>query len=78
MADSKNLWGGRFKGEPDSGFAAFNSSFPFDRRLFEADVVASIAYARALVGAGVLTFDETTAITSALEQMLTAGRGGSD
>jgi len=78
MADSKNLWGGRFKGEPDSGFAAFNSSFPFDRRLFEADVAASIAYARALVGAGVLTFDETTAITSALEQMLNEGRAGSD
>jgi len=78
MADSKNLWGGRFKGEPDSGFAAFNSSFPFDRRLFEADVAASIAYARALLGAGVLTSDETTAITSALEQMLNAGRAGSD
>jgi argininosuccinate lyase len=78
MADSKNLWGGRFKGKPDPGFAEFNSSFRFDRRLFEADVTASIAYARALAGAGVLTIDESTAITSALEQMLAAGQADSD
>src|ERR1043166_7064154 len=78
MADSKNLWGGRFKGDPDPGFAAFNSSFRFDRRLFEADVTASIAYARALVGAGVLTIDESTTITSALQQMFAAGHADSD
>src|SRR6476661_484783 len=74
MADSKNLWGGRFKGKPDPGFAKFNSSFRFDRRLFEADVTASLAYARALAGAGVLTIDESTAITSALAPMLGAAQ----
>jgi len=73
MADSKNLWGGRFKGKSDPTFAEFNNSFRFDRRLFEVDVTASIAYARALVDAGVLTTDESTAITSALEQILTEG-----
>src|SRR5215470_15745216 len=78
MADSKNLWGGRFKGDSDPGFAAFNSSFRFDRRLFEADVTASIAYARALVGAGVLSIDESTSITSTLEQMFAAGQADSD
>jgi len=78
MADSKNLWGGRFKGKPDPGFAEFNSSFRFDRRLFEADVTASLAYARALAGAGVLTIDDSTAITSALEQMLAAADANSD
>ena len=31
-----NLWGGRFTGETDSGFAEFNRSFGFDRRLFPA------------------------------------------
>jgi len=71
MADSKNLWGGRFKGKSDPTFAEFNNSFRFDRRLFEVDVTASIAYARALVDAGVLTTDESTAITSALEQIFT-------
>src|SRR6476659_5362683 len=78
MADSKNLWGGRCKGKPDPGFAAFNSSFRVDRRLFEADVTASLAYARALAGAGVLTIDESTAITSALEQMLAAAQANCD
>jgi argininosuccinate lyase len=74
MADSKNLWGGRFKGKSDPAFAAFNNSFRFDRRLFEADVVASIAYSRALVGAGVLTGEESAAVTSALEKILTGCR----
>lgn len=73
MADSKNLWGGRFKGKPDTGFAAFNSSFEFDKRLFEADVTASIAYARALTEAGVLTPDESSSITSTLGQILSEG-----
>jgi hypothetical protein len=32
MAEAKanNLWGGRFTGEADSGFAQFNQSFSFD------------------------------------------------
>ena len=34
---NRNLWGGRFKGEVDPGFAEFNRSFGFDRRLFEAE-----------------------------------------
>jgi argininosuccinate lyase len=74
MADSKNLWGGRFKGKSDPGFAAFNSSFRFDKRLFDADVTASIAYARALVGAGVLTPEEEVLITTGLETIRNAGR----
>ena len=75
MADSKRLWGGRFKGKSDSRFDAFNNSFQFDCRLFEADVTASIAYAHALMRAGVLTTDEATTITSALENIRAAGRG---
>jgi len=74
MADSKNLWGGRFKGKADPGFAAFNNSFRFDRRLFEADVAGSIAYCHALVGAGVFTSQEARTITSALEQIVESGR----
>ena len=73
MADSKKLWGGRFQGKTDPEFAAFNSSLRFDKRLFWADVVASIAYAHALVGAGVLTTEESSDITSALEKMLISG-----
>ena len=46
MSESKKLWGGRFEGKIDPGFAEFNNSYRFDRRLFEADITASIATAR--------------------------------
>jgi argininosuccinate lyase len=73
MSESKKLWGGRFEGELDPGFAEFNRSFCFDRRLFEADVVASIAYCQALEGAGVLSAAEGSQIRSALDTVLQAG-----
>ena len=78
MADSKNLWGGRFKGKADTGFAAFNNSFRFDRRLFEADVLASLAYSHALVGAGVLTAADAEAIENALQKILEVARNNTD
>ena len=74
MAESKKLWGGRFKGESDRGFADFNNSFRFDRRLFEADVVGSIAYCRALEGAGVLGAEEGSQIRNALDTILENGQ----
>src|SRR5215468_4862097 len=76
MTESKanNLWGGRFTGEADSGFARFNQSFSFDQRLFEADIRGSIAHSAALVAANVLTVEEAKQIESALEQILAAGK----
>jgi len=71
---NKNLWGGRFTGETDRGFAKFNSSLAFDRRLFEADVRASIAHCDGLAGAGVLTIAESEKIKSALSQIMDLGR----
>ncbi len=70
MSKSKNLWGGRFKGEADKGFAEFNRSFQFDRRLLEVDVRGSIAYCNALKTAAVLTDDEARKITAALYEIL--------
>src|SRR6266699_1765169 len=70
MTEAKNLWSGRFTGETDSGFAEFNRSFGFDRRLFPADVQASIAHCDALVGAAVLTAAEAQQIRSALQEIL--------
>ena len=64
------LWGGRFEGKTDPGFAEFNNSFRFDRRLFEVDVTASIAYCSALEAAGVLTAQEASEIRGALERIL--------
>ncbi len=74
MSESKKLWGGRFEGRTDPGFAEFNNSFRFDRRLFEADVAGSLAYCQALEGAGVLTSDEGNRLRDALQTILEHGR----
>jgi argininosuccinate lyase len=78
MSDSKNLWGGRFSGAADAGFAAFNQSFGFDRRLFAADVWASKAHCQGLLGAGVLTATEADAIRTALDQLLARAEAEAD
>src|SRR5258708_19622600 len=69
-----NLWGGRFKGAADPGFAEFNQSFGFDRRLFEVDVRASIAHCEGLAACGVLTPNDSEQIRSALTTILQRGR----
>jgi len=69
MAETKNLWGGRFKGKTDPGFAALNNSFRFDRRMFDQDVVASIAYAKALQLAAVLSATEAQQIEDGLQEI---------
>jgi argininosuccinate lyase len=80
MSDARktNLWGGRFTGETDRGFAEFNRSFGFDRRLFAVDVRASIAHCDGLAGAGVLTGAESNEIKSALQAILDRGRTDAD
>lgn len=75
---SKKLWGGRFAGKIDPGFAEFNNSYRFDRSLFDADVTASIAYCDALVNAGVINVEEGTQIRNALETILKNGAAESD
>ena len=71
---SQKLWGGRFTGQADRGFVEFNQSFSFDRRLFEADIRASIAHCEGLFSAGILTADEAEQIKSALNQIAEAGK----
>ena len=68
------LWGGRFTGQADAGFAEFNESFSFDRRLFEVDIRASAAHCDGLVGAGVLSPTDADCIKSALVQIAETGQ----
>ncbi|MGI8469762.1 MAG: argininosuccinate lyase [Pyrinomonadaceae bacterium] len=70
MTEAKNLWGGRFTGKADETFARFNNSFNFDRRLFAADIRASVAYCEALFQAGVLTRLESEKIKNGLWTIL--------
>ena len=68
------LWSGRFDTAPDPAAFDFGISFGFDRALFEDDVTGSLAWAEALGAAGVLSADDTRAITDALQAILEEGR----
>ena len=71
------LWGGRFSGATAADMAEFNNSLPFDRRLADADVRGSLAWAEALQAVGVLTAEEGTHLADGLEAVrseLAAGR----
>ena len=63
------LWGGRFEGAPDEALRRLNDSLPFDRRMALQDVEGSIAYARAIGRAGVITEAEAAQIVAGLEQI---------
>lgn len=71
-----HLWSGRFAGEPDAALFDFGVSFGFDRRLFEDDVIGSLAWAEGLERAGVLTHADASVIRAALEDI--GSRGASD
>jgi argininosuccinate lyase len=64
------LWQGRFEEEGDPVFEKMNRSLGIDAVLLEVDIRASRAHARALLGCGVLTQEEWTAIDQGLEQIL--------
>ncbi len=67
------LWGGRFEQGPAALFERFSESLSFDRRLFEADVVGSQAFASALERVGVLTAAERDEIRAAFDRILEKG-----
>ena len=73
----KKLWGGRFGQDTDTLMEAFSESVSFDWRLYRQDIQGSIAHARMLEAAGVLTPDDFTAIEGGLreiEQEIDEGR----
>jgi argininosuccinate lyase len=65
MASNK-LWGGRFTGATDPLMERFNASIAFDKRLWQADISGSQAYARALARAGIITQEEADTIVEGL------------
>jgi len=64
------LWGGRFETGPSEVFERFSGSLHFDKRLIEADIRGSQAFARALERVGILTADDRAALESAFEEIL--------
>ena len=70
------LWGGRFSGGLDPIAWEYNASLSFDWRMAEFDVRGSIAWAKALMKAGVITLDEQHQIVKALTDILGEIRHG--
>ncbi len=64
------LWGGRFDTGPAELFERFSGSLDFDRRLLEADVVGSKAFASALEKVGILSIGERDRIRAAFDDIL--------
>ncbi|MDY6878450.1 MAG: argininosuccinate lyase [Chloroflexota bacterium] len=63
------LWGGRFAAATDELMRRFGDSIGFDRRMYEADVRGSIAYAGALARTGLITNEERDQLVAGLEQV---------
>ncbi len=65
--DQNKLWGGRFLEATDAFVERFTASVDFDRRLFQHDIDGSLAHAKMLEKAGILTADERQQIVAGLE-----------
>ncbi len=64
------LWGGRFTGGPSEAMFALSKSTQFDWRLARHDLLGSLAHAKALHAAGLLTDDEYAGLRDGLSGML--------
>jgi argininosuccinate lyase len=68
------LWGGRFEKGPSEIFERFSGSLHFDKRLIEADIRGSQAFARELERAAILTAREREQLVAAFDQIAEASR----
>ncbi len=70
MSDKTNQqWGGRFNEPTDAFVARFTASVKFDQRMYLQDIRGSIAHAKMLTQAGVLTEDERDDIIRGLGEI---------
>ncbi len=70
------MWKGRFAQEPSSLLKAYGESVSTDWRLYDQDIRGSIAHARALSAAGILTPEEFAQIECGLKSIGAAIREG--
>ena len=63
---SNRMWGGRFAAAPDALMERINASVGFDKVLYAQDIAGSIAHARMLGDAGILSGTDVTAICGGL------------
>ena len=63
------IWGGRFSEGTDAFVERFTASISFDKRLYQYDIVGSIAHAKMLAKAGIITEEEKLKIIEGLEDI---------
>ncbi|NWH40984.1 ARLY2 lyase, partial [Chloropsis hardwickii] len=69
LSQGNKLWGGRFSGNTDPIMEMLNASISYDQRLSEVDIQGSMAYAKALEKAGILSKTELEKILGGLEKI---------
>lgn len=74
--ENQKPWAGRFKKPMAKSAEEFSSSIHFDKRLIKHDIIGSIAYAKALHKAKVLTGSECTKMVKALRTILQENEKG--
>ena len=64
------LWKGRFKKELSKTTNDFNSSIPFDSRMYREDIEGSIAHAAMLGKCGIITEEQSAHIIEGLNSII--------
>ena len=64
------LWGGRFTKETDQLVNNFNASISFDQKFYKQDIQGSIAHAKMLGAAGIISEEESNKIQDGLTSIL--------
>lgn len=64
------LWEGRFAAPTAADADAFNESLSFDKKLYKADITASLAHSEMLGRCGILSDEDRLAIQSGLKAIL--------
>ena len=70
------LWQGRFAAPTAADADAFNESLSFDKKLYKADITASIAHSEMLYRCNVISNEDKTAIHAGLSQILSEIENG--
>ena len=70
------LWQGRFATPIAADADAFNESLSFDKKLYKADITASIAHSEMLARCGVISNDDKIAIHQGLKEILAEIKNG--
>ena len=65
------MWAGRFSKEADAKLDSFNTSLPFDCRMYAQDIQGSLAHSEMLEKQGIISKEDKEAIHKGLKEILT-------